>query len=841
MAAGGLIVAAPQPAGAMSLSAATLPAPVVFPADGATLTDATPTVTATYDAPYATDGTATLSVTDTTTGTSLTCTDVLRQVSGDEELRCPLPPLTNGDTYTATAHEVDVATGDQQTTTWSFAASVPTVTSQTPTDYVSGAPFATFDRALGASTTVELFAESGTARTRVPGTPSVATDTATFTPTDPLADGEYALVIHAIAADDATSFSDMTDEFFVGTPPASPAQAPVVTAAVTGSLSQVPGTFTVRGTAAPGAQVQVQVYDPADPTGPQHFQAATVDVPACSTSTCAWRVQILIRDLAVIDTPYSWRVFNDVGSVASSPDRLVTPIDVVPAAPTQVSAPSLVNAANVTNVPISVTLPAGDVGAFLDISAPFSPDLLENVAAVDGEVNLTVNISDFEDGELDIYVLAYDGFGNVSTDLLVSSTLNAVLLSPTWFPSDTEVSAQPDFEVTFNEPISTLSTLSITTAGGRVVPGRFSVAPFGGNTMYFNGFGSSSHLKNGATVRLSIHVYAWTCQSSNLPTCNDQYTRTWTEVVDTVPPAAPTAVTCSPAVISPSSGIATVTGLSTPGDRVYVTALPIKGGEEIQKLIGPLGPADVGSKTSWSTTLDLSGGPNEMYQFVGDDLDPAGNLGPEAPRVECGKGSAAVLTLASSPADVSLGQTVTVHGRLTSAADGTPLAGRVVHVKLYLDRAKDSWFPQGTTTTDSDGRWSKTVTPQQGGYFNAATAGGGTYLPSSSWASGLPPRTVVRTPLHITSPQPDSSSNAATELRVRGTTGSYFEEEIVHLTLTSSSGTRVLHAKATIGSSGRWSVAVAVPRGRWTLKAAVAGTANGGFPGNSVTEQIRRT
>ena len=816
-------------------------APVTFPRDGAKVFNTTPTVTATYLSPYVT-GKAHLTVRDSTTGAGVPCASPINLVSGDEELRCQLPPLTGGDVYTAYAHEVDLATGDPQTTTWTFTASTPVLTHDTPVDYTSGSPSATYDRVLDSSTTVELFAESGQTRTIVPGTPSVSGKTATYAPESALADGEYALVVHAEATGDPASFTDTTDEFFAGSVPTNLDNVPDVTRAITGSVGGVPGMLTVTGTGPSGATLDLQLYDP---TNPVLANTVAVTVPSCSSAKCPWTQSVPSKTLTGATT-FAWRVFSDNTSVASTPDRLIQPKMTSPAAPTQVDVPDLVNAANVSAVPISVTVPAGDVGVAIKTSTsspvgPADPGPTVLLAAVAGQVTTTVDLSRLYDGTLSVRALAFDSYGDISKGTLVQTTQEAVALAPTkYYPSDTEVRAQPYVQLTFDEPIGANSTLTLTTKGGVPVDGQDNL---GLETLNFDSIDTPTDLPNGTVVTATLHAYAATCPSGPTPPCSDTFSRTWTERVDTVPPAPPKQLSCSPAAIPPSKPIATIKGVSAVGDSVLIVALPVLGGQQIKATVTPHGHSDGHGHVHWSTTMNLGHGPNGLYQFTAMDRDAAANFSAESAAVECGKGHSGHLTLEPRLRSAVVGERVLLHGRFTSETSGSPLAGRRVHLELLASKTEPNGTPLGSATTDSKGRWHHRVTVTSSGYIRASVAGTSTLLPSTSWTTAKPVKTVVRVPLHVTSPVHGSSSSASTPLVVQGTTSAYFKGATVQVVVTRSSHhiTQVVKCH----SAGQWSASLAVPAGHWVVTVRVLRRRHLHFsphtPGDRLTIRITRT
>jgi hypothetical protein len=848
----GLVIAAPA-----SVAVGPPTAPTVFPADGATVAAAAPTVTATYSAPYRSNVAASLSVLDTSTGTAMPCTDALRQVSGDEQLRCPLALLHAGDSYTATATAIDRATGQPQTTTWSFTTDLPAVTDETPTSASAAtSPHISYDQALDASSTVELFAESASGqapRTAVDGTPAVTGHDASFTPSATMTDGEYALVVHAVGDGDVASYTDSVDEFFVGTPPSALATAPTITSVVTGGTSSpFAGNLTVTGTAPSDVQISLQIYDPTHPSG---SEVGSLRVPTCSTSTCPWSKSISTA-ARVAGSTDALRAFSTTGSVASTPDHLFALVQTSPAKVTSIDVPD-VTSANVDAVPVTVMLPAGVVGARIAlVSAPAEgpsqagPAL--DVASVDGQVSTVLNLSGLEDGQLSIFASSIDSFGNTSADISATSTKEAVSLALIRFDSsDTEVAAQPFLDVNFNEGIRSDSTLTMTRADGKPVTGD---VIFGGDSITFDALGTSTHLVSSSTVTLTLHADANTCPANETTACDDQFSRTWTATVDTTPPPAPVHVRCSPGVVDPSTGLLTVTGESTPGDRVFVGAGPAKGGNEVARTIGPLGPSNGGGLTSWSTTLNLHGEPVDNYQVFATDFDPAGNTGPNSRQLYCGLGAPDTLTLTGLPKSgvvPALGKVV-IGGRLTSAGSSpAPLAGRIVKIREFrrphFDPGID--YPAAKTVrTDSSGNWHATVRLFDSEYLQAWFPGNATYVPVSSW-SGPPAQTVIRLPLSVSRPVAGSSSGHATPLvisghertRLAGGWAVFNDPVAVLLTRAGHRRTIRAHARSRVGN---WSLRLPVPRGRWTLTVTAApkpGKHSGDAAPRHVRLKFRRT
>jgi hypothetical protein len=845
----GLAIAAPT-----FVSAGAPAAPTVFPADGATITAATPTVTATFPAPYRTDGSASLSVLDATSGTAMTCADVLRQVSGDEQLRCPLALLHDGDSYTATATAVDSATGQSQTMTWSFTADLPAVTAETTSPApASTAPQISYDKPLDPSSTVELFGESETGRTIVDGTPTVAGHDATFTPAAPVTDGEYALVVHAVADGDTASYTDSVDEFFVGTPPTALGVAPTLTSVVTGTTSSEdpplrPGFVALSGTGPSGAELSVQLYSPTSPPSRSTSQVFAIGVPSCPTSTCTWNRVAPAQTIAAAPT-HAIRVFSTTGSVASTPDFLFQPNATGPAPATSVDLPP-VTSANVHAVPVTVTLPVADVGAHLVVQGITDPSTRQSVppfdlASVGGQINTTVDVSALEDGRISVFATPFDSYGNLGkTSVSAQSTKEAISLVPTGYtPSDTEVAAQPVVTVNFNETLQSDSTLTITTAAGKTVDG---VSGPSGDSLTFSAINTPTQLANGSTVTLALHADASTCANNSTTPCDDQFSRTWTETVDTTPPPTPVKVSCSPGVVDPSSGLLTVAGESTSGDAVFVAAVGVKTHTQISRTIAP--PPSTGRLTSWSTTLNLRAHAVGNYLVVAVDIDPAGNLGRESPVVYCGLGAPAALTLVGLPKShiVPAVEKFAISGRLTSAGPSPkPLAGQIVKIRAFkgphFDPGTD-YVPLQTVRTDAAGVWHATVRLFHSEYLQAWFPGDTTFVPVSSW-NGAPSRTTIRLPLSVDRPIARSISGHATPLLISGHERIRFDHgwasfnQPVSVVLRRAGDHRTIRA-ATRSSDGDWSLRLPVPRGHWTLTVTTAPKPDGHAP-DFAPHQIR--
>ena len=223
--------------------------------------------------------------------------------------------------------------------------------------------------------------------------------------------------------------------------------------------------------------------------------------------------------------------------------------------------------------------------------------------------------------------------------------------------------------------------------------------------------------------------------------------------------------------------------------------------------------------------------------------DAAANFSAQTTPVECGKGHGGLLTLEPRLKSGVVGQRVTLHGRLTSTAGGAPLSGRRVHLELLASKAEPSGTPLGTATTDRKGRWRRRITLTGSGYIRASVAGTSTFLPSTSWSTAKPVKTLVRVPLHVTAPTRGSSSSATAPLVVQGTTSAYFKGASVQVVVTGTSHhfTKVVHC----GSTGQWSASLAVPAGHWVVTVRVVRRGHLHFaahaPGDRVTLRITRT
>lgn len=451
-------------------------------------------------------------------------------------------------------------------------------------------------------------------------------------------------------------------------------------------------------------------------------------MPSCPTSTCTWnRVAGTQNPIAAAPTP-AIRVFSTAGSVASTPDLLFQPIVTRPAPVTSIEL-SDVTSANVHAVPVSLTLPAGDVGAHLAFHGVTGFGRSQSgpafdVAAVNGQISTTVDASALEDGHLVVFAVPFDRYGNLgTTSENAEATKEAISLTPTGYdPSDTEVRAQPLVTVDFNEGLQSDSALSMTTADGKPVAGDSLTS---GDTVDLDTLNTPTKLPSGSTVTLTVHAYASTCAAGQTSTCDDQFSRTWTATVDTTPPLAPVNVRCSPGVVDPSSGLLTVAGESAAGDGVMVTAIGMKTDTQISRTIGASQPGKSRGLTHWSTTLDLRHHAVGNYRVVADDIDPAGNEGSSSAAVYCGLGTPAAVSLAGLPKNhiVRAGKTFTVSGRLTSAGPApTPLAGRIIRIRQFRHPRFDpgrKYTPLRTVRTDADGVWHGTVRLVHSGYLQA--------------------------------------------------------------------------------------------------------------------------
>src|SRR4051812_2206741 len=545
-------------------------APVLAPADGAQLTSTDAVLSATYD--VVAGELSSIVVTDSD-GTRVPCADRVGFAVGSHVVRCAVRDLAPGAELTATATLRDIHNQIVRTDSWTVSVATPVLASTSPASgqLVAGtvddpapgpghAVTASFDRPLDSTTsTARLFAVASGVRTAVVATVAVTGSTITVEPAEDLPTGEYALVARAVSDDAGQASTPVTVEFGVGDTGALPsAPVPAVPTA-----SQLADSMAVTLSAPLDAIVGLVVYDPAHPQTVNRSETLVRTACVIAGQTFCLRGSLPVSGLDA--GSYAW--YADVrsgSSTRSTPDhplQLLSPV--VPAAPTNV----------VASGPTSDTDPP-----YMHVNAQVGPDVVAAyvTAAADGvnasrsvavaraaqQVEANLSMLGFADGPFTITVTPVNAAGVAGTPATATATKESVPMA-VQPPTGRLVGAIGPMTVFVSEDFLPASTVVVKDAAGHAVAGLVGRDHVSHELRFRPDFPLT-------TQTYSVHavVYAATCTSTDLATC-EQVDTTFAQPVDATPDPA-TAITVTPRLPDPGVNTVVVAGHGTPGDAVEV-------------------------------------------------------------------------------------------------------------------------------------------------------------------------------------------------------------------------------------------------------------------------------
>lgn len=450
---------------AMADAATTLTQSSITPANGATVQDSRPTITAVYsdnlDSASSTiavsNGPATYSCPKTVSGKNISCTPSV---------------LLKAATYTVKIHAVDAtdktATADNTST---FIVDVPTLSSESPPSGASvatlpnGVVSATYNEAIDNShstITVQQITDGNgvpgnytplTGTTAFPGQSSTAPapagqpmndgKTIQFTPdAQPQSSGTYQVSLDVFGvtaggtlspnAYNAKAESRDVFQFTIDrTPPVTPTnlKAPVVT-----QSNQTAVPFT--GDGKPGNSITVNASD-----GTTSVTNGTpIVIATCGDASCPWTVTLDLHTLA--DTTHgTWvaTAHNSVGT-ASSPTQTLVKDTTGPAAPTvTVSLPSGSATAHVTGTDSDpqtdhYSLVGTDTHGHTTPALVLTKDPNGGVSS-NGSYAGDLDVSSLDDGTITVSVTPFDSYGNKGASAGSATATKNVGMAPVFTPS----------------------------------------------------------------------------------------------------------------------------------------------------------------------------------------------------------------------------------------------------------------------------------------------------------------------------------------------------------------------------------------------------------------------
>jgi hypothetical protein len=634
-----------------------------FPTDGATVTATDVTVTATYDQRVRIRA---LTVVDDTTGRELSCLDVYFESQDGTTVRCRVLDLPPGHTFRAYPFGAS-------SESWQFTVSAPTITSTAldPTQPLA----VTYDRALEpGTTTARLMSSVRGTRTSVAATVTITGATVTVTPSAPLPDGEYALVLDASGA-------ARTLEVFAGSHGAVPGFAPTMLRAA--CCSTHPEAFQLG--VPPGSTLGLVVYDPAHPDVQRRTEVTASTCESSADVSC----RVAVLPVAALPAgSYAWYADARLGDVTASTADHPLVLGPPPPAPTAVSATAPQSSTDSPYVHVTAAVDPAVVGVVVQLRAH-----LAYVAADRGTIGAYLYVGNEPDGDLPVRLTAYDAAGQPSPLATATAPKESVPLALRSAVRPT-VRYEP-LSVEFSEPIRDDSTLAVLTPAGKAVPGTLEADSAARGVLSFT---PRQTLPSG-TYHLVVTAYARSCPPPATTTC-ERISTTVDQLVDITPPAAVTAIIVTPRVSSSSQSVV-VSGHATAGDTLVVQV-----GSQRQQL-GLLSTADF-----TSAPFDVSAAAHALLPVTLYESDPPGNLtttraGAVDRRFDTRQDAVTV-----SSRKIPWGTTTVVTGRLRTTA-GTPLPGR--RVQLIERDDAGHHVVLSTTGTDGVGRFRTSVVLTVGG------------------------------------------------------------------------------------------------------------------------------
>ncbi|HJQ05359.1 MAG TPA: hypothetical protein VJ872_07945 [Nocardioides sp.] len=157
---------------------------------------------------------------------------------------------------------------------------------------------------------------------------------------------------------------------------------------------------------------------------------------------------------------------------------------------------------------------------------------------------------------------------------------------------------------------------------------------------------------------------------------------------------------------------------------------------------------------------------------------------------------------------------VTVSGRLTAAAAGTPVAAAGVKLAVKLTPATGSAITLGTATTGADGSWSIVTKPTASGTISVGLAASAGYVAATATAGSVTvtlPDTAITGSVDVTDVGYGGTIHVSGTLRrVTATSSTPLASKLVGIYVTPAGGAPVKIGTATTTSSGTYAVAPAL-------------------------------
>jgi TusA-related sulfurtransferase len=358
----------------------------------------------------------------------------------------------------------------------------------------------------------------------------------------------------------------------------------------------------VNGTAEPGSTLTLTVTDP----GTAHTVSQTLTTNGAGAWTAAGLNLASLNQGTVTYTAKATDVAGNTGStvtVTSIKDTLA------PAAPT-ISAPTYVNIANATNVPVSGTAEAGAAVSLLVTDVGAAHTVSQTATAGGGAwSSSSLNLASLNDGAVAYTATATDAAGNTGTSAAVSRTKDTLApglptVSVPSFVNATNVATVP---VSGTAEPGAIVSLTVTD------PGTAHTVP---QAVTANGSGVwSATALNLTTLNQGTVTYKVTATDA---AGNASAIATTTNTKDTV--SATPVVTPPSSVTTANVGTVLVNGTADAGATVTLTITDANSVHSSSPTATANGSGD------WSVTTDLSAFIDGTISYSARGTDPAGNV-----------------------------------------------------------------------------------------------------------------------------------------------------------------------------------------------------------------------
>ena len=694
------------------------------------------------------------------------------------------------------------------------------------------------------------------------------TDTITFSPSTSLSSGQYTASITVDAVDskgnDNPALSTSTT-FGFGVDTRAP-QSPSGPSNIS-NVNENAVPFT--GTAAPGVTVEVDISNSQDPSG-STVAKGSATVPACSSApNCPWTVKVDAHNLPD-DTHYQWDAFASDASGATSPATAKTAITkdtTPPSAPTGVTATWV--GSDFQTLQVSATKGSSEeVNYNVTVADPEGHTVSSNGIAHDGSGNLPatdIGVGTLDDGSPTVSVYAVDTTGNVSQAAHPSSNPAdktagiAIDFSGSTFTTPSGTVTFPDAAAHVIQPPTAVNihltnavdpafTDDLSPTGPKTYNAQVCIADNTGTCVVISSSPTLSADARTMSVPISSPLadsgspYTVYVRAFDLNECKDRQTPTgWTcytlsgKVTDNVGAAAAMtqvndasgnqfafALDSTPPVVaftgfSPSPVTSTtvsavsISGTASNDTTAVQIVIKSSGGGSALVVNVPVTPNPSAGSLSWSASpVNLSTVRDGTLTVSATATDVAGNTTPTpvvlnpSPLLEA---HLSWLTEYTSNRVVTYGRLIRLRGRLTDN-NGAAIAGATLTIKPRFDNKK---FGRAiTTTTDSNGYWSRLLAPAHNATYWVSYAGTNVAGAVHDAVTVHRARTLVR--VRMTWISPRNGAHVGAPVVLKGSASPNKRGTYVYIYRHTKTRNFLL-GRVRLGRTSRWAFSVTLPRG----------------------------